>query len=206
MPYDFHTVTESLAELIEESVLTVEGDILIQKRMVRDNAISEKRAIAGKKGGEKSLKKFAQANIKAKGKANSEYENESETESRNDLEEEGVGEGGESELNGFMSTDLPKDLKMDELQIGQTIEFIKYTCRVDLSPPEAEEYFEAFKIQNLGKKQWYNNLSEVFTHFRNSLKIDLKNNGKANRTNTNGPGSDRKRGTSSDRIDALKNW
>lgn len=74
LPYDFHTVTESLAELLDENVLTMEGDILIQKRMVRDNQLSEKRSVAGKKGG---LSHFAKANAQAKVKANTEYESES---------------------------------------------------------------------------------------------------------------------------------
>ena len=51
MPYEFHIVKKSLEELIDEKVLFVEGDVLFQKRMLRDNEISEKRAAAGKKGG-----------------------------------------------------------------------------------------------------------------------------------------------------------
>src|SRR5690349_21170101 len=50
MPFDFHTVTKSLAELLHEKVLVMESDMLIQKRMVRDNKLSEVRAQAGKTG------------------------------------------------------------------------------------------------------------------------------------------------------------
>ena len=81
MPYEFHTVKKSLVELIDERVLSVEGDMLIQKRMIKDNEISEKRAASGKIGGKISVNKiFAQANAVAKNKANPVYENEAEIE------------------------------------------------------------------------------------------------------------------------------
>jgi uncharacterized protein YdaU (DUF1376 family) len=66
MPYEFHTVKKSLAELVDEKVLLVEGDMLVQKRMVKDNEISEARSKAGQKGGKIS---FAQAKAQAKVKA-----------------------------------------------------------------------------------------------------------------------------------------
>ena len=85
MPYEFHTVKKSLAELVDEKVLLVEGDMLVQKRMVKDNEISEARSKAGQKGGKIS---FAQAKAQAKVKANNEYENEDEVL----LGKEGTGE------------------------------------------------------------------------------------------------------------------
>ena len=81
MPYNLSIITDSLNELLDEKVLSIDGDKLIQKRMVKDGDVSDKRASAGSKGGTISLgkkeikpKKFAQA----KSKANSEYENEYE--------------------------------------------------------------------------------------------------------------------------------
>lgn len=59
MPFDFHTVTKSLVELLHEKVLVMESDMLIQKRMVRDNKLSETRALAGKNGGDKTKDRFA---------------------------------------------------------------------------------------------------------------------------------------------------
>ncbi len=75
LPFTIETINTALEELIFEKVLRIDGDKLIQKRMVKDNHISEIRSKAGSKGG-----KFAQANAKAKMKANSEYENEYENE------------------------------------------------------------------------------------------------------------------------------
>lgn len=84
-PYDFDCIFAALTELIEEKVLIIEGDLLIQKRMVKDSEISEKRAKAGKKGGDATNKskpkqqKFATA----KTVANSENEYVIETEFEN---------------------------------------------------------------------------------------------------------------------------
>lgn len=73
MPYPADVIQRSLTELIQESVLVVDGDLLLQKRMIKDNLISLKRATAGSKGG-----KFAQAKLQAKDKANTENEIEYE--------------------------------------------------------------------------------------------------------------------------------
>ena len=70
LPYDLSTIESALEELVLEGVLQIEGDKLLQKRMIKDNYISIVRKKAGAKGG------FA----KAKGLANSEYEIETETE------------------------------------------------------------------------------------------------------------------------------
>lgn len=87
LPYDYDTILSALNELLEENVLHIDGDKLIQKRMMKDGNISDKRALAGAKGGEKSLGK-KQKNTKdfaqAKTQANSEYEYVYENENIND--------------------------------------------------------------------------------------------------------------------------
>lgn len=77
LPFELLELELAVCELIEEGVLTIDGDTLYQKRMVRDNKISEIRSDSGKKGGIKTQKKnnrFA----KAKLKQNTEYEYEDE--------------------------------------------------------------------------------------------------------------------------------
>lgn len=74
LPYDLDVIKSGLEELINEDVLQIEDDKLIQKRMVKDFSISNKRAEAGKKGGEKT--QSAKAKDEAKHQANSENENE----------------------------------------------------------------------------------------------------------------------------------
>lgn len=70
MPYSIEEIASSIQELINENVIHIEGDYLVQRRMVKDNDISNKRSKAGKKGGDNNP--FAQA----KTQANSENENE----------------------------------------------------------------------------------------------------------------------------------
>lgn len=95
LPYDVDVIKQGLSELIAEKVLHIEGDYLIQKRMVRDNEISMLRSKYGKKGGIKTQKKFASSFAKAKVQANNEYENEYENEYKDDnelIEKGGMGE------------------------------------------------------------------------------------------------------------------
>jgi len=77
LPFEYDIIVESLEDLIEEKVLIIDNDFIYQKRMIKDNELSLKRANAGKKGGVKTQnnnKEFA----KAKSEANSENEYESE--------------------------------------------------------------------------------------------------------------------------------
>jgi len=88
LPYSADVIERSIQELVDEGVLIIDGDFLIQKRMVKDNELSIKRALSGKKGGEKSLGKdsrFAQASAQAKSEANSENEYEDETEYEDEI-------------------------------------------------------------------------------------------------------------------------
>lgn len=78
LPYNLEIIEAALINLLNEKILTINSDFLIQKRMVKDNEISEKRAISGKKGGEKSQEKRNKKFGKAKTKANTENEIEIE--------------------------------------------------------------------------------------------------------------------------------
>lgn len=95
MPFTVEEIFNGLKELVEENVVHIEGDKLIQKRMIKDNYISEIRSNAGSKGGNKRKKEtqnedfasdFAQAKNEAKQQAKTkqntenEYENEIENE------------------------------------------------------------------------------------------------------------------------------
>ncbi|MCW3109889.1 MAG: hypothetical protein JWQ09_4395 [Segetibacter sp.] len=68
LPYDLVDIHDGLDELLASKVLQIDGDYLIQKRMVKDNNLSIKRSSAGSKGGKTT--QFA----KAKSEANTEYE------------------------------------------------------------------------------------------------------------------------------------
>lgn len=96
MPYDSSVIERSLEELLDEQVLTLEGDRLFQKRMVRDGELSRKRAEAGYRGGKsskigssstsESKQKESKPTSKdqSKTEGNSEIENEIEYEDEND--------------------------------------------------------------------------------------------------------------------------
>ena len=106
MPYEVEIVERSLSELIEEDVLTVDGDKLIQRRMVKDEKLSNIRALAGSKGGKthaissKPNDSFAmaksQANPKAKVQANTAIANVYEYEDGDDIKVTGKGVKGEN--------------------------------------------------------------------------------------------------------------
>lgn len=77
LPYDLQIIESSLDELVCEGVLTIDGEELIQKRMVKDGHLSDLRSNAGKKGGRKKESfayDFAKAKSKAKIQANTENE------------------------------------------------------------------------------------------------------------------------------------
>ena len=78
LPYEIDVIDRSLRELIKRQVLTLEGNRLFQKRMVRDGEISKVRSEVGKGGGfakAKALKKGS-GKTPSKSLANSENENE----------------------------------------------------------------------------------------------------------------------------------
>lgn len=75
LPYTEDEICTAITELINEGVCHYEGDYLIQKRMVKDNIISEKRALAGRKGGE-TTQSIPNNFAKAKDEANADNEND----------------------------------------------------------------------------------------------------------------------------------
>lgn len=114
LPIDLQTITDALIELVEEGVLTIEGDFIYQKRMVKDNKVSEIRAEAGKLGGKKNSEKvnFAkakvEANIETKAKQNPEYENESEITIESDIDIDLINKGVAIKKNDWQNLEQKK--------------------------------------------------------------------------------------------------
>jgi hypothetical protein len=76
LPYDLLLIERCLIELISENVLQIDDDYLIQKRMVKDNYVSNERSLAGKKGGinrQKNINNFALAKCEANTETEIEY-------------------------------------------------------------------------------------------------------------------------------------
>lgn len=59
LPFEVTTIADALQELLDEDVIQCNGHRLLQKRMVRDDHVSDKRASAGKKGATSTNTKFA---------------------------------------------------------------------------------------------------------------------------------------------------
>lgn len=58
MPFRAEAIQDALEELIEEKVIYIDGDNLIQKRMLHDGKISVMRTAVGKKGGSNVTKQY----------------------------------------------------------------------------------------------------------------------------------------------------
>lgn len=76
LPYSIDEIKNAIEELIHEEVCYFDGDYLCQKRMIRDNEISEARSLAGKKGG--GNPKFVKTKLQTNTQTNTEYEYEYE--------------------------------------------------------------------------------------------------------------------------------
>ena len=75
MPYTVNDIYDGLIELLYNEVVYIVGDYLFQPKMVKLGEISEKRATAGKKGGEKT---FCSSKTKSKIEANTKIEEDVE--------------------------------------------------------------------------------------------------------------------------------
>lgn len=82
LPFDEATILNALNELVDEKVLTIDGDTIYQRRMVKDGKISEERSKAAKKGGGNPnlYKQTPKQSSKQTDKQNTEYEIEFENE------------------------------------------------------------------------------------------------------------------------------
>lgn len=61
MPFGANQIAECLQELVEENVITIKGDHLSQKRMLKDGELSTIRAKIGKTGGSIVTKQYGKA-------------------------------------------------------------------------------------------------------------------------------------------------
>lgn len=106
LPCQREDMLAALEELIYYEVLIITEDRLFQKRMVKDNAISEARSRAGKKGGGNPIlfKQKDKQPFKQIDKQNTEYESEYESEYNN--ESKGVKGAPETEPEFFSFDEL----------------------------------------------------------------------------------------------------
>lgn len=79
LPVQLSEMEAALQELVDNEILTIDGNKIFQKRMVKDNTISEMRSKAAKKGGGNPIL------FKQKDKQNPEYENEYENVNKDNI-------------------------------------------------------------------------------------------------------------------------
>lgn len=113
LPFSFDVILSGITELLDHKVLKIEQDSMFQKRMVKDNLLSEIRAEAGSKGGKKTIKKFASKFAKAKTAANTDIDNGIDND--NSINNKGV---GKFELHEIHASQLLKDsFEMDAIEM-----------------------------------------------------------------------------------------
>lgn len=87
MPYSMSEIYDGLEELLDNKIIEIDGCYLLQKRMVKDGELSEKRAVAGQKGGKKSLG-FCSRKSQSKTQSKNTSKSEANSEDENDIENE----------------------------------------------------------------------------------------------------------------------
>lgn len=152
LPYTLDVIESSLVELVTEEVLSIEGDLLSQKRMVKDGIISDKRALAGSKGGKKTFSiddGFAQAKIQA----NSEDEDEDENKDSN---------------NNFLFKETLLKNKNWKNSISKS-----FGIPIEEVPKKLEAFYyhieEEFKV--------HPSMNEFTKHFKNWIPVNKEKNG-----------------------------
>ena len=76
LPIQVDILKVAITELVDEGVLEIDGDVLMQKRMVHDNKISLIRSKVGKKGGKKTQSFLLKQKLKQNTEDEYEYVNE----------------------------------------------------------------------------------------------------------------------------------
>ena len=77
LPFTIEVIERSLDELLREKVIQLEGNCLVQKRMVKDCKTSEARALSGGKGGKKRVDNLTNISL-SKNQANNQANSENE--------------------------------------------------------------------------------------------------------------------------------
>jgi hypothetical protein len=171
--FDAETVSTGLAELLKEDVIQLDGDLLYQKRMLKDGKISTIRAKTGSEGGKKTQEKIRKKGTdfaKAKFKANVEIENTIENEIDNSYK---------MEANGFKpGAEMIESLELPELKIGSVVEMVRITQKFDINHLDVIDLWRAFKIQYFTGEKYYATHQDIFSHFINFAKSQKFTDGK----------------------------
>lgn len=195
-PYDLIVVERSLIELLEEGVLKIKGDLLYQKRMVKDADVSEKRSAAGRKGANSTHQNedlFAMANDVANSAIENEYVNGNEN----------VLKGGMGEKIDFNN---PEHQKLWESEKNNFLNAGNWIFKFCTDKKITVDKFDSLSIDfisDIELKEDFKTVKELRNHFTNWYNSKNKKNGNHTASSTNG---NSRQGTSAARTDALKKW
>lgn len=176
LPINENIIGRAIAELVEEDVLQINDDELQQKRMIKDNELSLKRSLAGRKGGKKSS--FAKANTEAKYVANSEYENENEN---NSISNTNYKNSKTPDTLDFVPEPIPssphlifnaEDLKIELLNSYEQIE--KIMKAINISEDKVRDYIVEFVDEQDAKDDLERPLNDIRRHLVSWIKIEIE--------------------------------
>lgn len=171
IPCSLEDMAEALDELIENEVLRLDEEKLYQKRMIKDNYISEQRSKAGKKGG--GNPNFVKTNLQT----NSEYENEDEIENKEELKYEKPTLLKDPEFDPAMqSLNIRKPYRWTKEQIRA---FFKEQYEENKGEPGADDYKEIglYVLKNGVNEVMLDNIRRFNKLLYYNEYVSLRNNG-----------------------------
>jgi hypothetical protein len=115
-------------------------------------------------------------------------DNVNENETAIVVKDGGLGEELPGPVKGLFTDLIDKQIELTDLQIGKTIEFVRIMSKKMLTVQEVKDYWDAYKINQFYKHEWYSGFEAVVSHFRNSLKIEKQKNGTHQQTPGKRPG------------------
>lgn len=156
-----------------------------EEEKLKRNGFLESRKSNGAKGGRpKKPNGYPYAKPK-----NNLAENVNENESTIVIKDGGMGEGLPAPISGIFTDMIDKQIELTDLQIANTIEFIRITSKKTLTVQDVSDHWSAFKINQFYKHEWYSSYEEVVSHFRNSLKKQILNGTHQQSLNGSKPGT-----------------
>jgi len=164
LPVQLSEMEAALQELVDNEILTIDGNKIFQKRMVKDNTISEMRSKAAKKGGGNPIL------FKQKNKQNPEYENEYENVINNDNK---IINKVEKKEEFSMILEYPlekvKDIILNDQSYIETLSMNNHITVI-----KTIQYVEEFckKLENEGINE--KSIRDFKSHFARWLNIELK--------------------------------
>lgn len=116
MPYSTQEIFDGLQELLDLKIIQISGEKLIQKRMVRDGDLSEKRAKSGKKGMSRRWKSIDNKEVSDDNVCYNKSDNKEITNTENEIEYENTKKKGGSGENTTSKPEQDRGVIFEEFR------------------------------------------------------------------------------------------